>query len=195
MDNFDQNRYNCSQFYNQHFPLVPIIIESKSLEQGGSFIPYQCLSEITISLTKSLSNMMYLISTSSTKRILQLPNGPKYLMMQHQKTGAVSGATEMQFVENFPLAPLIICRPLHKAAKFHTTTRDVWSKVSLQFTLSSRFAIQTCSLGTYLHAEFIKIILNSLEHQLRVKDFCKFTKRNSFVFHFYTTFNYQIYRR
>ena len=55
---------------------------------------------------------------------LQWPNGPKCLMMQHWKTVAQQWRGDDgggdAICRNFPLAPLIICRPLHKADKFHT---------------------------------------------------------------------------
>ena len=55
---------------------------------------------------------------------LQWPNGPKCLMMQHRKTVAQQWRGDDgggdAICRNFPLAPLIICRPLHKADKFHT---------------------------------------------------------------------------
>ena len=55
---------------------------------------------------------------------IQWPNGPKCLMMQHWKKAAAQqwlgdGGGDA-ICRNFPLAPLIICRPLHKADKFHT---------------------------------------------------------------------------
>ena len=68
--------------------------------------------------TQMISPLKSIIMTT-----LQWPNGPKCLMMQHRKTVAQQWRGDGggdAICRNFPLAPLIICRPLHKADKFHT---------------------------------------------------------------------------